>query len=362
VESVIQIDHGQALAQKALGDNDTAAALFKECRSRSARIGFWSEYVRACEAIANLSWSRGRKKTAVKQYESALAACQEHHVFDAMPRIALNCSRLLRLFGQAKKSRRLLAKHIDAVVDHLQLSDFHSTLAGLCEEAQRSGDARKHWRIAIESAEAVGNDDDIAYCGSQFAEFERTQNKPDLSVRQLEKLLDGRLSAEDRATALKQLFDVLLEANSEARAVEVFEVAQKHMRKYGFRAHLIDIHMSVFDHNWNGNRESRLNSLQAFVGAFVAAVEDPESEYYLGAILEHVMRKLAERSTAPPLGQLEWIHVWFEEWLTDQLNYCPELISALIMPLRYAKRLIPFNADPLRMLDEIERFYRDLDT
>jgi tetratricopeptide (TPR) repeat protein len=356
MESVIQIDHGRALALETHPDYDSALSLFKECRSQSAQIACWPEYVRACEAIANLSWRRGRKKTAVKQYETALIACEEHGVLDAMPRIAFNLSRLLWLLGHAPKARRLLAKHIDAVVDPFLLSDFHSTFAELCEETNRFEDARKHWRIAVGSAKAVGNKDDVAYCRSQFAEFERKQNNPNFSVRELEALLKGKLSAEDRAIALKQLLNTLLQAKSESRATEVFNLAQEHMRQHGFREHLIDIHMSIFDHNWNGNRESRLNSLQAYVGAFVAAAEDPAGDEYFGRIMGHVMRKLTVRSTAPPLRQLEWLHTRFDEWLSDQLSD-GELISTLTMLLRSAKRLIPFNNNPVRLLVEHESFY-----
>ncbi len=360
VESVIQIDHGLALALESLQDYDAAVSLFRNCRSRSAKTGCWPEYVRACEAIANLSWSRGRMKTAVKQYEAALAACKEHDVLDAMPQIAFNLSRLLRLLGRTQHARRLLAKHIDAVDDPLLFSGFHSTLAELCEETNRIEDSRRHWRIAVESAEAVGNEDDIVFCRSQFEEFERKQDTQNVSVCELEALLKRELSAEDRATILKQLFNALLQAKSERRAKEVFDLAQEHMQQHDFTAHLIDIYMSVFDYNWHGNRESRFNSLQAYVGAFAAAAEDSEFDEYSGKILGHVMRTLTERTTAPPLRQLEWLHTRFDEWLSDQLSD-GEHISILEMPLRYAKRLIPFNDNPVRMLEEHEKFGRELD-
>ncbi|MSR57803.1 MAG: hypothetical protein EXS05_09030 [Planctomycetaceae bacterium] len=67
--------------------------------------------------------------------------CKEHEMIEPMPRIAFNLSRLLRLLGRALEARMLLAKHIDAVGDRFILSDFHSTLAELCEETNRIEDA-----------------------------------------------------------------------------------------------------------------------------------------------------------------------------------------------------------------------------
>ena len=49
--------------------------------------------------------------------------------------------------------------HIDLVDDSFELADFHSTLADLCEKTDRLDEARKHWRIAIDAAKEVGDED-----------------------------------------------------------------------------------------------------------------------------------------------------------------------------------------------------------
>ena len=358
--AIIAIKHGRALSLELLGEVDAASSLFKECRDRSAAIGCWAEYVRACEALANSSWDRGRKKTAVRQYETALAACEKNHVFAAAPRIALNLSRLLRELGQASKGRRLLAKHIDAVADPFNRSEYHSTLAELSEEAGRTEDAREHWHAAIEAGEAVGDDDSVAYCRSQLAELEFAGGRHAVSIAELETLLKQNLSAEDRAIALTQLLKALFRADSENRAAEVFVLAREHMQKHGLRLHLIDIYMSLFDRNWSGSRASRLSALQAYAVAFVEAAEAPHPAGDLGKIIGHAMRKLSGRRTAPTVRQLGWLSDQFTGWLTDHLGDGASLVSWLTMPLRYAATVIPLGNDSARRREEHDRFFREL--
>jgi tetratricopeptide (TPR) repeat protein len=356
--SLIQIDHGRALALENSQKLDEASTLFKECRDGSRRLEWWSEYVRACEAIANLSWTRGKKKTAVKQYEKALLECDSRDVIERKAQIAFNLSRLLRLLGDVRKAHRVLAKHIDLVDDPFLLSDFHSTLAELCEDTNRLDDAREHWQIAVQSAENVGDEDEIAYCRSNYADFERRHGDPKRTIRELDELLRGKLSAEDRGIALKQLFKALLERKSEKRAESVFHAAQDHLQKHGLTEQLIDLYMAAFDHNWIGNRESRFSALQAYVAAFLAAVADPECEERLGDIFGHTMLKLTRPETAPSLTQLEWLASRLENWLTEQFGDA-ELISMLMHPVRYAEELIPFNKDPVKFLKEHERLFAE---
>lgn len=356
--SIIQIDHGRALTLENAQEFDEASALFRECRDHSRRMQWWSEYVRTCEAIANLSWTRGRKRTAVKQYEKALLECDNRDVIEAKPRIAFNLSRLLRLLGHTRAAHKVLATHIDLVDNTLLLSDFHSTLAELCEETNRLDDARVHWKIAVQSAESVGDKDKISYCRSNYAEFERRNGDPKRTTRELDELLKDKLSPQDRGIALMQLFKALLQRKAEKRAEEVFHSAQEHLQEHGLTEQLIDLYMATFDHNWIGNRESRFNALQAYVAAFGAALTDRECEERLSRIIGHVMIKLTQPETAPSLPQLRWLADRLGKWLNEQFRKS-EFISMLMHPLRYAEKLIPFNSDPVRFLKEHERLFKD---
>lgn len=358
--SCIEIDHGRALAYEDAKEFDTALNLFKLCRDRSHSMEWWSEYVRACEAIANLSWTRGRRKTALKQYEKALSECDSLDVTEAKPRIAYNLSRLVHLLGDVRKARRILAKHIDLVDDPLLLPDFHSTLAELCEQAGRIDEAREHWQIAVESAENVGDEEEISYCRSNYAEFERKHDNPKKSIQELDEMLKGRLSAEDRGIALRQLFKALLQRNSEDRAQEVFRVAQDHLQDHELTEQLIDLYMTAFDHNWVGNRDSRFSALQVYVAAFCAAAADPECEEHLSKIASHAMIKLTQDESAPSLPQLKWLASRLELWLAEQFASA-DTVAMLMHPLRYAERLIPFNKDPVRFLEEHELIMAQFD-
>ncbi|WP_197440158.1 tetratricopeptide repeat protein [Polystyrenella longa] len=356
--SVIQIDHGRALTLVNTQEFDEATVLFKECRARSLRMELWSEYVRACEAIANLSWTRGRKKTAVKLYEKALSECDARDVVEWKAQIAFNLSQLLRLLGDFRKAHKVLSHNIDLVDDVFLLSEFHSTLAELCEETNQLDDAREHWQIAVQSSENVGDEDEIVYCRSGYAKFERRHGDQKRTIRELDELLKGKLSTEDRGIILKQLFKTLLERKSEKRAESIFLTAQDHLQKYELKEQLIDLYMAAFDHNWIGNRESRFNALQAYVAAFLTAAADTKVEEQLGDIMGRTLLKLTQLETAPSLTQLEWLTSRLENWLTEQLGEA-ELISTLMHPVRYAEKLIPFNKNPVRFLEEHARLFAE---
>ena len=356
--SVLEIDHGRALTLKDAERLDEASALFKDCRDRSRRMKLWSEYVRALEAIATLSWTRGKKKTAVKQYEKALSECDTRDVVKRKAHIALNLSRLLRHLGDLHKARKILAKHIDLVDDLLVKSDFHSTLAELCEETRRLDEARENWKAAIDVAESIGDQDKLAYCRSRYAEFERTCGDSRNTIRELDELLKGELSSEDRGTVLVQLFKALVERKSEKRAELVFDTAQDHLQKNQQNIKLIDLHMAAFDHNWIGNRNSRFTALQAYVVAFLTAFANPDCEEHLGDISGHVMLKLTRRETAPSLTQLKWLSSQLENWLTEQ-SIDAELIQYLLKPIQYSEKLIPFKDEPIKFLKKHEELFEE---
>jgi len=357
--SVVQIDHGYALALENTGKFDEALQLFKQCRDRARKVER-SEYLRACEAIANLSWTCGKKKSAVKQYQRLLAECDDCDQVERKVRIAFNLSRLLRVLGADREAHKVLAEYIDLVDDPFELPDFHSTFAELCENTDRMNDARKHWQIAIEAATKVGNEDELVYCRSNYAEFERRHGDPIRSIRELDELLEKKLSAEDRGTALVQLFNALLQLKSETRAQEVFNTAQEHLQKHGPVARLIDLYMALFDHNWIGDRDSRFTSLQAYVAAFSAAVSDAESENSITKVIAHIGIKLTQRETAPSLPQLRWLAKRLEGWLDEQIGEA-QFISMLMHPLIYAEKMIPLNNNPVKFLEMHDRLFAEFE-
>ncbi|PHQ36657.1 tetratricopeptide repeat protein [Rhodopirellula bahusiensis] len=352
--SEIQIEHGHALTLEKSGNFDEASKLYRLCRDRSRSVEWWNEYLRACEAIANLSWIRGRKKTAKKQYQKALAECDEYDEDERKPQIAFNLARLLRVLGDTAEAHRVLAKNIELVDDPFSVPDFHSTLASLCEETGRSDDARKHWQIAIQGAENVGDEDELAYCRSKYADFEQRHSIPKRSIRELDEMLKGNLSEEDRGIALLQLFKVLLRRKSEKRAEELFDSAQEHLENHGPTERLVDLYITLFDYNWDGDSDSRFNALQAYVGAFVAAVSEDDCAENLAKVLSHVSVKLTFRETSPSLQQLRSLAKRLENWLTQEFGEANDATSTLMDPLRKAEKLIPLNNDPVKFLEMTE--------
>jgi tetratricopeptide (TPR) repeat protein len=349
-ESVIQIDHGYALTLEYTGKFDDASTLFVRCRDQARKLKWWFEYFRACEAIANLSWTRGRKKTALKQYQKAFAECDDYDDVERKGRIAFNLSRLHRLLGNVHEAYKVLAKHIELIDDPFSYSDCHATLAELCEATDRVEEARAHWQTAVQAAEKVGDEDELAYCQSKYAEFERRHGDPKKSIRELKEMLNGKLSAENRGIALIQLFRALLQRKFENRAEEIFNTARKHLQKHGPTDRLIDLYMTLFDHNWIGDRDSRFAALQAYVGAFVAAASEEECEDSITIVVAHVSVKLTLPETSPSVQQLRWLEKRLEDWITEQ-SVRSDVIALLMHPLRNAEKLIPLNNDPVKFLE-----------
>lgn len=351
---LIEIDQGQARALESSNNFGEALKLYKQCRNRARRFGLWSEYLQACGAIADLSWKRGRIKTAVMQYRMALIACETHKDVEVRATIALNLSRLLRDQGEAYEACRILRKNSDFVSDPSLIPDYYSTLAELLAETDQLDDARKTYQVAIKAAEEICDDDQLVYCRSSYAAFELNQGNSRRSSQELEELLSYELSNEDRGIILMQLLSSLLQRKSEKRAGEVFRVALEHLQAHGPSERLVDLHMTLFDYNWSGNRSSRFVSLQSYVSAFGAAVSCDDCVESLSSVMSHVILKLTQHQTAPTLRQLNWLGWQLETWLIDQLS-STDLISVLMYPIRYAEKMIPFNRDPVKLLEMHKR-------
>lgn len=357
-ESVIMTDHGRALALQSLGDTKTANALFKICQKSSATIGCWTEYIRASEAIANLSWDSGRKKTAAKQYESVLDDCHKYEILIAIPRIATNYSNLLIQLGENTKACRIIEKYLREVNDLNFFVDSHVTLAEQYDKSKEYEKSIEHWQMAIDSST---DEEEFSYYKLQLSDVEHKLIRQNTTVEELEQQLIKRQAPSKRASIQIWLFDMLLEENSESQADALFNESEKYMSKHGLTDQLIELYMLVFDHNWKGNRTSRLNALQAYVAAYMVAYETNAPDEKVGDITCHVMKKLTLSESAPTVQQLSWLLSKLEHWLQEQGVEDQEIISMLTIPVIFAQKLIPFNKDPERMLVEYERIIKELD-
>ena len=73
--------------------------------------------------------------------------------------------------------------------------------------------------------------------------------------------------------AYNQLLKALLSAKREKKArAWCSEEARKTMSNNKLYRHYIDLHMAAFDHNWKGDRGSRLSALKMYAAAVMAAI------------------------------------------------------------------------------------------
>ena len=134
------------------------------------------------------------------------------------------------------------------------------------------------------------------------------------------------------------------------------------MVKHSLTEHFVDLHLVIFVGNWNGDREDRLNALQSYAVAWVDAMDakdESTSERLVGKVIAQAMKIVARPPTAPNLTQLQWLRGKFEEWAREQFSDEASVIAGLMMPLRYAERIIPYVDNASRCYEEHQAFCTD---
>ena len=176
---------------------------------------------------------------------------------------------------------------------------YHDFLAELYEEIGDYESAVRHLEAAKKSARAVGATDTAATCSSQIAELRaRKQRYRDAQAELEEAIAQPGMSLEDRAIIYKQLLAVLLRAKRNRRARDVFKQARELMSTDKLYSHYIDLHMSVFDYNWKGDRIGRLSALKMYAAAAIAAIVNNDSDA-AGKVMGHLMVTLTNSVSAP---------------------------------------------------------------
>jgi len=366
-ESAISIAHNRALALQQQGDEVAAAKLFIECRDRSSRRGFWGEYVRAWEALANLACYQTRRTLAKTRYKRALREARKHKLHDMLPRIALNYARFLEWLGEPKLALRELAKHEQGFRNELDAHLYHFTLGQLHQNLGNLDAAVKQFTTGRELAQTLGDVASVADCSAHLAGVYEAQDQVGLSLSEMRNALGYAHEPEQQAELLIQLLRIQLAAGDDKASEGTFEKARSLADEHGLHHDYVDLHMTLAEHEWKGDRASKLNAMKAWAVAILRALEVDVSEprpdtgdsSFCGEIAGHVARTLTTPQLAAMERQFDSLMAEVEDWLANEVGNSQWLVRSATWPFKMARRLLPYIESPQRLADEVDRLLAD---
>lgn len=358
--SSIQAAHGESLALESLERYTEALNGFRRCKKQALGVGCDSEYLRACEGVANTYWTQGKYRTAVDQMSFTISECKRLQFHSPLPHLVTSLCQLLRLSERNAEARRLLLKHRAIFTpDDWDSVDFHTHLAELSEMFEDFEKAEICWAVAVRLASSSGDEDHKVYCMEKLSRLARRKDIAMLSTRDLELRVEQCKNISDRVQTTNMLIQKLLSRRSKKRAEQLIEEMQGVMAANRLWAPYIDLLMMVFDYNWNGDRKSRLAALQAYAASCLAGLADSDPEK-VGSIIAHVTETISARKTAPSLHQLAWLRRKFEEWWCAQEFKSKSLTRMLLAPILYAEQMIPVNTRPSKVAEQCETVWKGI--
>lgn len=360
IESALSSMHSRGLVLEHMGDEQGASRLFQACRSEAQSEGIWKEYVRSWEAMANLAWCQKKRSTAITRYRRALADAKKYGCTKSVRRTALNLANALYWVGQLKRAQKLLETYDDELSREINSYMHHARLADIHEACEEQDKALERWRICEESANAAGNAEYIAYCAAGTATNLQAREDYSEAEEKFRVALEHEHDPEDRVILLSQLLDNLLEQGSESEANSVFSEAVELARAEGFYEHIVDLHMSIFDRQWHGGREEKLEALKAWSVAVLESFHHEEVGA-IGSILGHVIGTLTTEKLAPSKRLLAGLRRDLESWLDNLFPSNRWATDFLLAQLDIVDELLPFVGEPRQLARRGKEVFAEFD-
>jgi tetratricopeptide (TPR) repeat protein len=340
------------------GDNKGAGAVLTKCRAEAKRRKFWREYVMAVEALGNLAWHRGRLKDAESHYRDALAVAKRQGINDSQPEIAVNYASLLRKLGRQKQALKLLKAFESQFGKMMDAHVCHEVIADLYLENGNVEAAKKHWELGKVFAQAVGNTDYVAICSASLAEVYESEKQFDAAERELETAIANEPDPELRARLLIDLLRVELSAGNDAKAEAVFNEARQIADENGLTDVIVDIHIHVADHEWQGDQGSKINAIKAYLVAVVQALSK-QNLAPIPKVFRHIVLQLTNPHHAPSEPEFDLLLEIVRSELPAPTNRNRKALEFVLWPIETARRLLPLVGDQERFSSELEKATRN---
>ena len=335
------------------GDNKAAGAVLTKCRAEAKRRGYWWEYVMATEALGNLAWHRGRLKDAETHYRDALAVAKKKGINNSQPEIAVNYASLLKKLGRQKQALQILQPFESQFGKMMDAHVCHEILADLYLEDGNSEAAKKHWELGKAFAQSVGNTAYVAICAANLAEVYQSEKQYGAAERELEIAIAHEPDPELRARLLTDLLRVELSAGNDTKAEAVFNEARQIADENGLTDIIVDIHMHVADHEWQGDQSSKSSSVKAYLVAVVQTLSKKDLAP-IPKVFGHVVLQLTNPHHVPSESDFDLLLEIVRGELPAPTKKNQKALQFILWPFETARRLLPFEGDQERLLAELE--------
>jgi tetratricopeptide (TPR) repeat protein len=350
-DATISSAHNRALALESLGRVKESEQVLRQCRDHAARRRLWYEYVRAWEALANLTSASGKRTAALRLYRKAQRECRKRRVRELAPRIALNFARLLRVEDKSKIALRTLEPFRSQFDDFVNSHLYFGTLAELYEQTGRIEEASRTWDIAKTRAESAKDREYASYCAAQgLGAKPRTT---ELSQPALLRALKTERGPERRANLLIQRLAILLNHKSTTESQATFEEILHLCTQHHLHEHKSQLYLLIGDHDVMGTYEEKLNAFRAYTMAMMSSVEGKLPSF--GEVASRIVLKIVSANSPVSEDQVGRLLRDLKKCLTAEAPKARRILRLLLWPFAVAVRLSPLRGQPHRLLAAVQR-------
>lgn len=339
--------HNRALALETVGRPDEAQAELVATRRRAQALGAWGDHARASIALGDLAWATDDRPRAVGLYRQAYAVALDHEERIIALKAALAWGHALegRRGAEAARSRiRDLAQNdLVAGLSPRERYELYRVLAGLAEVVDDMEDAAEQWAQAAAVASDREHSAD-AWFSLGAARLET--GDPSGADAAFREALNCKDDPEERAALMFDRFRALAAAGDDESLEAIYDEARQWMEEHGFTSRLVDLHMAVGDHQWEGADYAEAVKAYAVAAVHAATFVTDESDDALTPVLFHTFDRLREivwerqPGLGPPAVALASLRDETEVWFQSQVpTDDPLVVRLLLWPLRAAARL-----------------------
>jgi tetratricopeptide (TPR) repeat protein len=360
-ESTISIAHNRALVVQDKGDHAGAETLFKQCRDRSRSKGFWREYVRAIEALANLACLEQQYVLSKRRYVQAIQYAKIKRASDLLPRLSLNYAHLELFLGNPNVAIRQMRNCMKQVANQPDEHLFHYVSGRAYSDTNMFTNAVEHLTIAASLAVKVGDKEQQLLALGALADVYENNKRHAEAIDILQTVIDAEEDIESKVWAMIQLVRVKLEFEDDS-AQSTYNTAMQLINRYKLHEASVDLHMTLGQHTWINDDKDRLQALQAFTFAYITAlindIENKDEERSVaGEAGAAILRLLTSPQTCVPQQELESLFAELKDWVNK--NFSSNGIREFALTIfRWSIELLPLNSSPKKLSDRLNQLVK----
>lgn len=237
-ESELSTAHNRALAIEDLGRVSQAEDLLQQIKHESRQRGFLDQYVRALWGLANIAWTTGRKRLAIRRLEAGLRDARRFTLPQREVEIAASLAHFLRALRRSREAIPILRSVENSGGPDAQT--VKRLLALSFEDLEDWSSAASSWKRLLTTAESIGDQSTVAESHAAIAHIHQRTN-PEIADAEFAKALEAEQDPEGRALLLADRLRLLLRLNREGAAEKALNEVRALAKERGFEEILIDV-------------------------------------------------------------------------------------------------------------------------